>query len=254
MAELGGMLAAAILKVVGDQIGSAIGGQITLQKNFDEDLKKMKMALESVDAVLDDAERRSIMDRSTRLWLKRLKDLMYVVSDMIDEFEADTQPSARKCSFKKYLAIMILCLTIGLKIKMANRMEKMREDLEVITDQHKMFKLTQGINANEPKVTDIRETSSIMETQIVGRTDDKDEILATLFEGMTEDITILPIYGIGGIGKTTLAKMVYNSSQFKEYSQVWVYVSQTFDLKHIGNSIISQLSEGVKESSTLKFR
>jgi enamine deaminase RidA (YjgF/YER057c/UK114 family) len=92
MAELGGMLAAAILKVVGSQIGSAIGGQITLQKNFDEDLKKMKMALESVDAVLEDAERRSITDKSTRLWLKRLKDLMYVVSDMIDEFEADTQP------------------------------------------------------------------------------------------------------------------------------------------------------------------
>jgi enamine deaminase RidA (YjgF/YER057c/UK114 family) len=96
MAELGGMLAAAILKVVGAQIGSAIGGQITLQKNFDEDLKKMKMALESVDAVLEDAERRSITDKSTRLWLKRLKDFMYVISDMIDEFEADTEPSARK--------------------------------------------------------------------------------------------------------------------------------------------------------------
>ncbi|KAM0860322.1 hypothetical protein ACQ4PT_046633 [Festuca glaucescens] len=252
MAELGGMLAAAILKVVGGQIGSAIGGQITLQKNFDEDLKKMKMSLESVDAVLEDAERRSITDKSTRLWLKRLKDVLYVISDMIDEFEANTQaitqPSARKRSFKKYLAIMIPCLTIGPKIKMANRMEKMREDLEVITDQHKMFKLTQGSNANEPKVTDIRETSSIMETQIVGRTDDKDEILASLLESMTEDITILPIYGIGGLGKTTLAKMVYNSSQFKEYSQVWVYVSQTFDLKNIGNSIITQLSEKEKES------
>ncbi|KAM0860324.1 hypothetical protein ACQ4PT_046633 [Festuca glaucescens] len=246
------MLAAAILKVVGGQIGSAIGGQITLQKNFDEDLKKMKMSLESVDAVLEDAERRSITDKSTRLWLKRLKDVLYVISDMIDEFEANTQaitqPSARKRSFKKYLAIMIPCLTIGPKIKMANRMEKMREDLEVITDQHKMFKLTQGSNANEPKVTDIRETSSIMETQIVGRTDDKDEILASLLESMTEDITILPIYGIGGLGKTTLAKMVYNSSQFKEYSQVWVYVSQTFDLKNIGNSIITQLSEKEKES------
>uniref|UniRef100_A0A453A3H5 Disease resistance N-terminal domain-containing protein n=1 Tax=Aegilops tauschii subsp. strangulata TaxID=200361 RepID=A0A453A3H5_AEGTS len=95
MAELGGMLAAAIIKVVAEQIGSAIGSQIVLQKNFNEDLKKMKMALESVDAVLEEAERRSITDKVTRLWLKRLKNFMYEISDMIDEFEADTQAIAR---------------------------------------------------------------------------------------------------------------------------------------------------------------
>ncbi|KAM0866957.1 hypothetical protein ACQ4PT_042312 [Festuca glaucescens] len=274
MAALGGLLAAAILKVVGDQIASAIGGQIKLQQNFEKDLKKMKMALESVDALLEDAGKRSVTDKATLLWLKRLKDTMYAISDMIDEFEADTevisQPSARKVyvryrnpsslyfvvtletkdmfSFKKYLAIMIPCITVVPKITMANKMEKMREDLEVITDQHKKFRLTEGTNANEPKVTDIRETWSIMETQIVGRTEEKEEILSSLFDSMTKEITILPIYGIGGLGKTTLAKMIYNNTQFKEYSQVWVYVSQTFDLKKIGNSIISQLSEKGKES------
>ncbi|KAI5020777.1 hypothetical protein ZWY2020_045665 [Hordeum vulgare] len=100
MAELGGMLATAILKVVGEQICSVIGGQIALKMNFDEDLNKMNMVLERIDALLEDAERRSITDKSTRLWLKRLKDFMYEISDMIDEFEADTQaiiqPSARK--------------------------------------------------------------------------------------------------------------------------------------------------------------
>ncbi|VAH22682.1 unnamed protein product [Triticum turgidum subsp. durum] len=197
-------------------------------------------------------ERQSITDELTGLWLKRLKDFLYEVSDMIDEFEADTQaitqPSARKFSFKKYLAFMIPCLTIGPNITMANRMKNMRDDLKVITDQHKEFKLTDCTNANEPKVTDIRETSSTLETQIIGRTEERDIILASLSESMTKDITILPIYGIGGLGKTTLAKMVYNSSQFNEYSQVWVYVSQTFDLIKIGNSIISQLSEKDKES------
>jgi phage-related protein len=100
MVELGGLVAAAILKIVLDHIVSVIEGRITLQKNLSKDLEKMKMALESVEALLGDAESKSITDRSTCLWLKRLKDAMYAISDMIDEFEsctdAITRPSARK--------------------------------------------------------------------------------------------------------------------------------------------------------------
>ncbi|KQK07545.1 hypothetical protein BRADI_2g36170v3 [Brachypodium distachyon] len=96
MAHVGGMLAAAILKVLVQQIGSAIGSQIALHMNLRKDLAKMKMTLESVEAVLEDADRRSITDKPTRLWLKRLKDAMYAISDMIDEFEAIAQPSKQK--------------------------------------------------------------------------------------------------------------------------------------------------------------
>ena len=158
------------------------------------------------------------------------------------------KPTVLQLSFKKYLAIMIPCLTIGPKIRMANMMEKIMADLEVITDQHKKFESAKDTTAKEPKVTDIRETVSFMDTQIVGRTTEEEEILASLSQSMQNDITILPIYGIGGLGKTTLATMVYNSSQFKEFSRVWVYVSQTFDLMNIGNSIISQLTKEKKES------
>lgn len=82
------MLATAIHKVVAEQIGSAIGGQIVLRKKFDEDPKKMEMALESVEAVIKVAERQSITDELTRLWMKRLTDAMYDISSLIDEFEA----------------------------------------------------------------------------------------------------------------------------------------------------------------------
>jgi hypothetical protein len=46
--------------------------------------------------------------------------------------------------------------------------------------------------------------------------------------------------------------MVYNSPHFKGYSQVWVYVSQTFCQKKIGNSIISQLSENESQQTYLQ--
>ena len=72
MAELGGLLASAILKVVCQKIGLAIGDRIKLQENFIDDLEGMKMTLESVAALLNDAERRSIEEETVRLWLKRL--------------------------------------------------------------------------------------------------------------------------------------------------------------------------------------
>ncbi len=99
MAEVGGMLAAAVLNFVGQQISSVIAVQITLQWDFNDDLKKMKSTLESVAAVLEDAEKQSIKEASVRMWLKRLKSATFAISDMIDEFEADTQgiqPPAKK--------------------------------------------------------------------------------------------------------------------------------------------------------------
>ena len=107
MAELGGMIASAILKVVGQQIGSVIEGQITLQKNFTEDMKKMKKTLDSVEALLKDAEKRSIRDESVRLWLKQLKDAMYAISDMIDDFEAGSD-SSRKVTLDPSLNLFFL--------------------------------------------------------------------------------------------------------------------------------------------------
>jgi len=154
---------------------------------------------------------------------------------------------------KDLLQLASACLSICPRIELGNRMKEMRKELKVITDQHKSFMLKPGTITRELKITDTRATSSVMKDEelIVGRTNNKRDIMASLSESNTGRITIFPIYGIGGIGKTTLAKMVFNDAQFKDYSHVWVYVSQTFDLNKIGNSIISQLS---KEESQLTER
>uniref|UniRef100_A0A453MB52 Disease resistance N-terminal domain-containing protein n=2 Tax=Aegilops tauschii TaxID=37682 RepID=A0A453MB52_AEGTS len=95
--HVGGVIASAILGVVSKQIMSAIKGQIKLQWNFVSDLQKMRSSLQTVEALLEDAERRSITDQAVRLWLGRLKDTMYEISDMIDDFEVNTEPAPQKC-------------------------------------------------------------------------------------------------------------------------------------------------------------
>jgi len=133
--------------------------------------------------------------------------------------------------------------SIGPKTKLANRMKKMREELKEITDQHVSFRLEVGSASSEQKFLETRETAVLIndEEVIVGRTEEKMKIMVSLSKSINGKLTIFPIYDNGGIGKTTMAKTIFNDTMFNEYSRVWVYVSQMFDLKKIGNSIILQL-------------
>jgi len=85
-----------------------------------------------------------------------------------------------------------------------NETEKMRKE-------HQHFNLMTGSRCNELEFADVREKpSDVREEVIVGRTDEKNKIVAALCKSMNQKFTILPIYGIGGIGKTTFAKLIYN--------------------------------------------
>jgi len=123
----------------------------------------------------------------------------------------------------------------------------MRMESKDIKDQDYNINLMIGPSCSELEFVDAPEPSlDVVEELIVGRTEEKGKIIGPLLAGMSEKIIILPIYGIGGIGKTTFARLIYNDPNFKCYSQVWVDVSQCFNLNKIRESVISQLSR--KES------
>lgn len=67
-----------------------------------------------------------------------------------------------------------------------------------------------------------------------------------------EKIAVLPIVGMGGLGKTTLAQLIYQDKRVERHFQlrIWVCVAYVFDLREILKAIISSATG---RQSDLKF-
>jgi len=59
------------------------------------------------------------------------------------------------------------------------------------------------------------------------------------------NVSVLPIFGIGGIGKTTLAQLIYNDERVRAHFtvRIWVCVSDLFDDERMTKEIVKTISE-----------
>jgi predicted AAA+ superfamily ATPase len=59
---------------------------------------------------------------------------------------------------------------------------------------------------------------------MIGREENKREVLNLLRQPLVDNVSIIAIVGIGGLGKTYLAQLVYNSREVRELFQkrMWV--------------------------------
>ncbi|KAL5226250.1 hypothetical protein ABZP36_014515 [Zizania latifolia] len=60
-------------------------------------------------------------------------------------------------------------------------------------------------------------TSIPVERKLYGRDVEKDSIVELLMKGKTDDLGVLPLVGVGGVGKSTLARFVYHDQRIKDH-------------------------------------
>ena len=236
-------------------LGSITLPEVKLAFGVKIKIENLKNTVSTIQAVILDAEKQSSHSHLIKDWLRKLKDVLHDADDLLDSISTEILWHKVMSGNKMTKEVRIFFSSsnqLVFSLKMGHEIKAIRERLNVIAKDKNDFHFIQS--SIEPQIMKrARETYSfVLEEEIVGRENDKKEIIECLFDdNVVENISIIPIVGIGGLGKTTLAQLVYNDETVKKYFELklWICVSDTFDVQHIVKEMLKQLTKEKHEES-----
>ncbi|XP_050283514.1 putative disease resistance RPP13-like protein 1 [Quercus robur] len=221
--------------------------------NDKELIDKLEIELLTADAVLSDAEEKQIANTKVKEWLNDLKYAAYDADDLLDE--ATTAGLKRKkeieANFAKGKAkaateeLMKRFSTLNPFYNgVRDRLKKIIERLENLAKRRDLLNL-KGSARVKPQPR--RQTTSLLdESEVFGRDEDKEKLIELLLGGAAQEngIPVIAIVGIPGVGKTTLAQLLYNDSRVEEHfsgGKAWVHVSEELDVFKVTRTIFESV-------------
>ncbi|RVW21310.1 putative disease resistance protein RGA4 [Vitis vinifera] len=164
------------------QIGSAFG--------VTKELTKLTKKLDTIKGVLVDAEKRQEESDAVKAWVRRLKDVVYDADDLLDDFEM--LQLQRGGVARQVSDFFSSSNQVVLRFKMSDRLKDIKEEVEEIVKEIPMLKLIQGKVVQREVESSRRETHSfVLTSEMVGRDEDKEEIIKLLVSSGNEKIFLL---------------------------------------------------------------
>ncbi|XP_052112826.1 putative disease resistance RPP13-like protein 1 [Arachis duranensis] len=205
-------------------------------------LGRLEKTLFEVGLVLDDAEQKQFTDKKVKKWLVDLQDALYFADALVDELST----KAAMATTLRDPGISSSCSSlVDSYIEDTGDMEKIVGTLESVVAKKNYHRLKECAKVDMSSWR-TPSTSLVISSDIFGRDNDKEEIIKLLLDDACHaesPVTVIPIVGMGGIGKTTLAQLVYSDVKVVENfdTRVWVCVAENPDPVHVTRTIIGAI-------------
>lgn len=269
-----------------EQLSSLAFREIVLALRAESELQELRLTITTIRTMLLDAERRQEKSAEEMVWLERFKSVCYAADDIVDEFEiialkwqqqqqqVVVSSSSSSSLMQRRMRMRMRCRLIKSKVhhffsssnplifhfKIGHHIKNVQQRVARIANEKALFgRQRESIHSlilSHPPVSDICmifEDSIMMNFSEDYCGEDRENIMLNFLMDSRgpECFSAISIVGIAGIGKTTLAKMVYDDTRVSHYFglRIWAYVGEDYNLK----TLLIRILELVTHQSCAHF-
>ncbi|CAM8945265.1 unnamed protein product [Rhodiola kirilowii] len=244
-------IATAVLK-----LGQFIHGQSSFLFGIRDKIEWLKNELSWMQSFLEDAEKKLDNNELIRKWVSDVRDLAYDCEDVIDTFLLKLscmQEPQTSCMRTMSLCFVAYTAKFHSTYELGCQIEKLKTRVNDISSRRERYGLAAAdvsttSNSREKKLMQLRRSAPYANNEhMVGLSETVSLLEGKLTNGGSGRF-VISILGMGGLGKTTLARKLFNSLSGEYFeSSSWVCVSQEYKTRDILLDLIKSMANPTKE-------
>ncbi|KAJ0965126.1 hypothetical protein J5N97_026264 [Dioscorea zingiberensis] len=250
---------AAISSVI-QKISSLLIEEAILLRGVRGQVEWMLTELRMMQKFLTDADSRHRKgDELARNWVREVRDLAFEAEDVIDTYLFMVVPLWRKkgllASAKRYVLFVDELVA---RHKIGTKINQIKKKIQEISDSRARYGIVNIRESGEERISFIDENLQARrnlspylsdDTTVVGFHEDIEVLLNQLTDAENLRRSVVSIVGMGGLGKTTIAKEIYNNGMIKNHFDVcvWTTISQDYRVTDLLKIIITRVTGVTKD-------